>query len=359
MEPAAIAVKDVEHRYGAKLAVQIPYLAVPRGGTVTLLGPNGSGKSTLLRIMALLELPGRGQVAFSGELPATPGQRLAQRRSMTMVFQDPLLFAGTVYRNVAYGLRLRGLPAAEVAGRVERSLAMLGIADLKHRPATALSGGEAQKVALARCLAVEPEVLFLDEPTTHLDAPAKQAFLSDLGGLLERLGLTAVFVTHDQSEARSLGGRIAVLEGGYLRQEGPAEQVLRRPASLSLAGFLGAQCAGRGRVVSATCVAVNGITLALEPVRERSGLVDIILRSEDVLLHRGDEAGDGMNSFRGKVTAVALEGQLYRVTLAGPLTVSAYLTAHVVRAWSLTVGDKLTASFYPDALHLLPCEETA
>lgn len=357
MGPSAIEVRDLEQRYSGRTVLRVPHLAVAPGETLTLLGPNGSGKSTLMRAMGLLEAPWKGTVMFNGNIPITPRERLEQRRRMTMVFQDPLLFGGTVQRNVAYGLRVRGLDARAVKERVGGALHLLGIEGLRHRLANTLSGGEAQKVALARCIAIEPEVLFLDEPTAYLDAPAKEAFVRDLRHLLSNLGVTTVFVTHDRSEALGLHGKVAILEGGHLIQVGEAERVFRSPATLSVAEFLGAQLVGKGEVVTENLkrvLRVNGLLITLETGEDYTGAVDLVIRPEDVRLEVEGQPRDGLISVKGRVKDITPQGQLYRVTLSGPLNVCGYLTAHDMRAWSLRVGDELRANFYPDSLHLVP-----
>jgi tungstate transport system ATP-binding protein len=357
MEPPAIKVTQLEQRYGDKLAVCVPHLEVSRGEVLVILGPNGSGKSTLLRVLGLLERPFRGSVAYRGRVPVTQKECLDQRRRMAMVFQDPLLFKGSVFRNVSYGPRVRGMGAGASRQEVKGALDLLGIGHLEDRPVDTLSGGEAQRVALARALAVKPEVFFLDEPTAYLDAPAKEAFVKDLRGLLDRLGLTALFVTHDRSEALALGARVAVLEAGHLRQEGDALEVFRRPATLSLAAFLGAEVLGSGRVQmegSRWLVKANGGAITVNSGEGYEGEVDLVMRPEDVNLSRGGSHEPGLNALTGLVSEIIPSGHAYRVTLDCGFRVRGYLTGYQVRCWQVSVGDSLTASFYPDAVHLIP-----
>ena len=189
---------------------------------LAVVGPNGAGKSTLVQVLALLERPARGEVLFDGA-PAS-GNALPYRRRMAVVFQEPLLLDTTVESNVGSGLALRGVPVQEQRRRSTEWLERFGIAHLAKRSARTLSGGEAQRMSLARALVLEPEVLLLDEPFSALDQPTRAALIDDLDRVLMASRIATVFVTHDRSEALRLGDRIAVLMDGRMRQVGsPAE----------------------------------------------------------------------------------------------------------------------------------------
>lgn len=213
-------------------------LAINPGETLAVLGPSGCGKTTLLRLIAGLARPDRpGRVLFDGrDVTETP----IERRNVGMVFQSYALFPNLdVAGNVGYGLKLRNVPRAEREARVARWLAMMRIPELAHRRVDQLSGGQRQRVALARALAVEPAVLLLDEPLTALDAKLREQLRVELAGLLRELGITAVFVTHDQAEAMALGDRVAVMRAGRIEQVGAPEDIYRRPATRFVAEFVG------------------------------------------------------------------------------------------------------------------------
>jgi tungstate transport system ATP-binding protein len=218
--------------------LDVAELVVRRGEILAVIGPNGAGKSTLATVLALLERPDRGELRFDGRVVDWRRDALEIRRRLAMVFQEPLLFDTSVFENVATGLRLRGVPRAEVRPRVEGWLDRLRIADLAPRPARTLSGGEAQRTSLARALVLEPELLLLDEPFSALDPPTREDLIEDLVPLLREHGTAAVLVTHDHDEAFELGDRVAVLLDGRLAQVGPPADVLERPASLEVASFL-------------------------------------------------------------------------------------------------------------------------
>lgn len=225
---AAIAVQDLVLQRGGRTVLDIPAFALPEGQVTAVIGANGAGKSSLVQALALL-LPARMRYFFAGRCARLPADALALRRQMAVVFQDPLLLAGSVQSNVALGLHLRRRPAPEIAARVDSCLGRLGIAHLAHRPARSLSGGEAQRVNLARSLAVQPRVLFLDEPCANLDAPARSAFLWDLRPLLQAAGITALIVSHDFAEVALVADRVAVLAAGRVVQTGTPEELFRQP----------------------------------------------------------------------------------------------------------------------------------
>ncbi|MFZ5591961.1 MAG: energy-coupling factor ABC transporter ATP-binding protein [Bacillota bacterium] len=209
--------------------LQIDHLALPAGGTSALLGLNGAGKTSLLHIMALLQKPTAGRVRLFGQ-EVTPRNAVQLRKENAVVMQQPLLLHTTVFENVALGLKIRGLPRAEIKQRVQYWLERLNIAHLSGQQAFSLSGGEARRVSLARALVLQPRLLFFDEPTTALDTPTRQALLNDLRKLLAENNCTAVYVTHDYSEVKQLAHHLVVLDRGRVLQQGPLAQVLQNPA---------------------------------------------------------------------------------------------------------------------------------
>ena len=206
------------------------------GEFFALLGPSGCGKTTTLRLLAGLETPDSGAVLFDGrDVTPTP----PERRNAVLVFQNYALFPHmNVFENVAFGLRARKTPRAELAARVAEALDRVQLQGMERRRVTELSGGQQQRVALARALAVRPGILLLDEPLSNLDAELRYATRRQLADLQKRLGITAVYVTHDQEEALELAHRIAVLKDGQCHQIGTPEQILHAPATPFVEGFL-------------------------------------------------------------------------------------------------------------------------
>jgi molybdate transport system ATP-binding protein len=218
-------------------------LEVPERSMLVVVGESGSGKSTLLRLLAGLTRPDRGHIRLDGESwfdGASSHHVPAPDRSVGFVAQDYALFPHlTVAGNVAFGLHAQGTERSEVRERVRRSLDRLGIAELEQRRSHELSGGQKQRVALARALVLEPRLLLLDEPLSALDVRTRRTVRGELRRLLEELPCVTLFVTHSPSEALALGGRIAVLEGGHILEEGSPEELLQHPHSEYVAEFLG------------------------------------------------------------------------------------------------------------------------
>ena len=237
MAEAHVELDRVSKRFAAVEAVVEVSLAVPEGQFTTLLGPSGCGKTTLLRLLAGFLPPDAGEIRIRGrrvnELPP-------QRRSTVIVFQDYALFPHlTVFENVAYGLRRRGLRGADVARRVHGMLEFLGLGGQAAVFPLRLSGGQQQRVALARALAVEPDVLLLDEPLSNLDAKLRTRVRTELKEIQQSLGKTTILVTHDQEEALSISDRVAVMDAGRIRQVGTPREVYARPADRFVADFVG------------------------------------------------------------------------------------------------------------------------
>jgi tungstate transport system ATP-binding protein len=229
-------VEDVRHHYGERLVLGIPDMTIQRGEIVALVGPSGAGKSTLLRLLALLEAPTAGRVAFqrAGRAVTLADAPLDDRRQIALLFQRPLLLSRSVSENVAYGLRVRGEKSPE---KVKQALKEVGLAGLGSAQPRTLSGGEAQRAALARLLVLRPEVILLDEPTANLD-PANVRIIE---GLVRdhnrRQGATIVLVTHNVFQARRLATRTGLLLDGELVELGPTEQFFTAPRDPRTAAF--------------------------------------------------------------------------------------------------------------------------
>ena len=220
-----LAVENLELVKEKRTILQIENFEFKQGKTKAFIGTNGAGKSTFLKVLALLEQPTHGKILFAGR-EVTKKNILSFRRRMAVVFQEPLLLNTTVFNNVALGLKLRGIRGDMLTKRVEHWLERLKISDLRDRKPVYLSGGEAQRVSLARAFALEPEVVFLDEPFSALDFPTKINLLEDLGHLLGNSGVTAMFVTHDFNEIPYLTNDVVVIDRGKLVFDGLLKKLL-------------------------------------------------------------------------------------------------------------------------------------
>ena len=237
MSAVAIDIKGVNLSYGATHVLKDIDLSIRPGELFAFLGPSGCGKTTLLRLIAGFAQAQTGQVLLDGQdVAALP----PWKRDVGMVFQSYALWPHmTVAQNVAFGLEERRRPRAEVTAKVAQALELVGLSDYAQRRPSQLSGGQQQRVALARTIAIEPKVLLLDEPLSNLDARMRVSVRRDLRELQQRLGLTTIFVTHDQEEANTICDRIAVMEAGAIRQVGTPMELYERPANLFVASFLG------------------------------------------------------------------------------------------------------------------------
>ena len=321
-------------------------LEVAEGETVVLLGPSGCGKTTTLRIIAGLEQPDPGgHVLFAGEdVTAIP----IERRNVGMVFQSYALFPNmNVAQNIGYGLKIRGVHAAERRARVAELVALTGIEGLEHRRIDQLSGGQRQRVALARAVAIHPRVLLLDEPLTALDAALRERLRGELNRLLRTVGITAVYVTHDQAEAMTLGDRIVVMSRGAIAQIGTPKDVYFKPVSRFVAEFVGA-----ANIVEAIAapgrLSLPGGELTIVD-QDVFGPVTAMIRPEAIGILAPDAA-----SCRGMVETVSFMGDRQRLIISG--VAARPLTAEIANSIDVKVGEQVGLSVSPQAIRILPGE---
>jgi spermidine/putrescine ABC transporter ATP-binding subunit len=254
---AALELVQLVKRFGPIAAVDRIDLVVQPGELVALLGPSGCGKTTTLRIVAGFERPDSGRVRIQGDdVTDTP----PYRRDTGMVFQHYALFPHmTVSENIAFGLRMRGIDRSETETRVREALALVSLSGLERRYPRQLSGGQQQRVALARALVIRPRLLLLDEPLSSLDAKLRQEMRLEVRAIQRRVGITALFVTHDQEEALSLADRLAVIDHGRIEQVGTPVEVYERPRTAFVAGFIGQSNFFRGEIVEAAADGGRGV----------------------------------------------------------------------------------------------------
>lgn len=277
----AVRVDQLVKRFDQTVAVAWVDLDVRAGELFTLLGPSGCGKTTLLRLLAGLEQPDEGAIFFGNR---RVDREPAHLRNIGLVFQNYALFPHmTVAENVAYGLKARKVEPAEVGRRVEEALVTVQMERFGARSPGRLSGGQQQRVALARALATRPDVLLLDEPLSNLDARLRIAMRSEIRRLQRQVGITAIYVTHDQEEALAISDRIGVMEGGSLLQVGTPGEIYRSPASREVAGFVGTCSFLEGELLQGE-VSVLGERFSRDMIRRFSGPVWIGLRPESLRL---------------------------------------------------------------------------
>ncbi|HSM09226.1 MAG TPA: ABC transporter ATP-binding protein [Gemmatimonadota bacterium] len=357
--PPVLAIRGLRHEAGGRVILDIPTFEVPAGTMLAVLGPNGAGKSTLMRILAGLRVPTAGALEFrpaDGQPVNGEAAAEALRRRSAFVFQAPYLWTGTVRRNLELGLRFRGLDDAEVDRRVDAIAAQLGLGAVLGRNAGELSGGEVQRVALARALVLDPEVLFLDEPSSNLDAEAHAALREDLDRVARARAGAIVLATHERPDAFYLADSIAVLRGGRLVQAGTPAELFENPTDSFIAGITGAELSMRGVVTAADgellTVQVGGEELLAVGDAAPGDTIKLAYRPEDLYLsRRAPEGGSARNRFRARVTEVRSLGSLVRIRLAGPNELVAIVTRAAASELELTRDAEIWVQIKATALH--------
>jgi spermidine/putrescine transport system ATP-binding protein len=316
-----VELRRVTKRFDSFTAVDDVSLQVERGEFLTLLGPSGCGKTTLLRMISGFESPSEGTVWLDGaDVTAVP----PYRRNVNQVFQSYALFPHlTVADNIAFGLKMRGDTKAAIATKVQRGIELVSLQGKEHQKPSALSGGQKQRVALARALVCEPKVLLLDEPLSALDAKLRQQMQLELKHLQRALGITFVFVTHDQEEALTMSDRIAVVHEGRVVQLGSADEIYHRPRTRFVAEFVGqsnvlpAEIIGReDRHVIVRIGAELVLRVEAADLTTITGSVRVSFRPEKIHLSRQEAVGE--NTFPAEVVEEVFRGQIDELTLRGP-----------------------------------------
>lgn len=321
----AVRLDGVSKRFGKSVALDEAWLTIARGEFMTLLGPSGCGKTTLLNLVAGFLAPDQGEIFIDGALVTDVP---TFERNTGIVFQNYALFPHmTVADNVAYGLKARGMAKDEIRGRVAEILTMMKLTGFEDRRPRQLSGGQQQRVALARALVIQPKVLLLDEPFSALDKNLRASMQVEVKEIQRKLGVTTIFVTHDQSEALSLSDRIAVMSGGRICQIDTPEQLYRKPAARFVASFIGEGSLLRARLESIDTelarVAIGNTTISVpaKPLTDLSpgAMVDLFIRPEQLRVVPPGESG----AFRGTVAASIYQGGHVDLYIDAPETAGA------------------------------------
>jgi spermidine/putrescine ABC transporter ATP-binding subunit len=362
-----VQIRDVSKRFGAVTAVDNVSLEIRQNEFFALLGPSGCGKTTLLRMIAGFEIPSDGQILLDGQdVTGVP----PNHRPVNMVFQSYAVFPHmTVFDNVAYGLKVTGTDSKEIKSRVDEALEMVQLEGFAGRQPNQLSGGQRQRVALARALVKRPKVLLLDEPLSALDAKLREAMQLELVRLQHSVGITFIIVTHDQNEALSMANRIAVMNGGVVRQIASPSELYEYPSERFVADFIGKINLFGGKLVS---VGPGGAELDLEgfgkvtmspellakQAKQKAKVgqdIGLAIRPEKVELFR-DQPPSSLAAYRGKVTEVAYYGDTSHVFLAidSGVTLSATVQNRSRdQGRSYALGEELWCGWQPEDVLML------
>lgn len=312
-----LEVKDITNHYAGQPLLQDVSFSLDRGEILCLLGPSGSGKTTLLRLLAGLEREESGTILFCGQdvKPIAP-----HKRKIGMMFQEYALFPHkNVYQNIAFGLEMQKCSSVEKERRIQSMLELVGLSGFDHRRIDELSGGERQRVALARSLAPEPQLLLLDEPLGSLDRTLRDRLAGEIRSILKSLGVTAVFVTHDQAEAFTVADKVAVLHSGILQQFDTPENLYRNPVNTTVARFLGFSNFIQGEIDDTGVFQLFGEAICgmnLKPkgdVQRRQ--MTLLLRPEGATLSDSAAAPTGGLQLSGIVRSCRFQGSTYQLTL--------------------------------------------
>ena len=356
---ALIKLENVGRRVDGREILKNVNLEIDKGEVVAFIGPTGAGKTTLLRLIDLLDTPTSGKILFDGVDTGSVSalERLKLRRRMAFVLQKPVVFNTTVYENIACGLKWRGVNGEALRRRVDNLLEMVGMSDYRHRNARTLSGGEAQRVAISRALAIEPEVLLLDEPTANLD-PVSASRVEDL--IIKIIGdarTTIVMSTHDMAQGQRLAGRIGVLMDGTLLQVGSSNDIFTLPRNRKVAEFVGMENILSGTVLvndeCAITVDVGGKLVEAISDYGKGETVMVLVRPEDITLSLARISTSARNAFAGEVTRVVVSGPLARVEINCGFPLVALVTRRSAEEMGLGKGKAVFASFKATGVHVI------
>lgn len=320
-------------------------LEVKRGEFVTFLGPSGCGKTTTLRMIAGFEMPTSGEILLNGE---DISQLPANKRPINTVFQRYALFPHmNIYDNIAFGLKLKKLPKEEIRKKVKRVLDIVDLEGFENRKISTLSGGQQQRIAIARALVNEPEILMLDEPLGALDLKMRQEMQLELKHMHDELGITFIYVTHDQEEALTMSDKIVVLSEGKIQQIGTPEDIYNEPQNAFVADFIGESNIFKGIMTGHMKVRFcGGEFMGMDDVAEGT-LVDVVVRPEDVIITKPE---DGV--VEGEVVSVIFKGMHYEVTVESG---KYEMVIRTTKCYS--VGERIGMKLGPDGIHIMLAED--
>ena len=320
-------------------------LEVKRGEFVTFLGPSGCGKTTTLRMIAGFEMPTSGEILLNGE---DISQLPANKRPINTVFQRYALFPHmNIYDNIAFGLKLKKVPKEEIIKKVKRVIDIVDLEGFENRKISTLSGGQQQRIAIARALVNEPEILMLDEPLGALDLKMRQEMQIELKHMHDELGITFIYVTHDQEEALTMSDKIVVLSEGRIQQIGTPEDIYNEPQNAFVADFIGESNIFKGIMTGHMKVRFcGGEFIGMDDVPEGT-LVDVVVRPEDVIITKPE---DGI--IEGEVVSVIFKGMHYEVTVESG---KYEMVIRTTKCYS--VGERIGMKLEPDGIHIMLAED--
>ena len=352
-----VELRQVSKRFGSHEALKDASFAINAGEFMTFLGPSGCGKTTCLRLISGFDTPTSGRILIDGkDVTFDP----PYRRDVNQVFQNYALFPHlTIYENIAFGLRMKRVAQADITRRVDRVVQMTALGDFVNRKPTQLSGGQRQRVALARAIVCEPKVLLLDEPLSALDAKLRNQMRLELKQLQKKLGITFIYVTHDQEEALTMSDRVAVINAGRVEQIGTVNEIYYKPATRFVASFIGETNIVEAQIIDShsgtlRCRLKGGLELQVSQQEfHPAGKVLLSLRQEKIRLHRTDPKD--LNSFPCRVSMEIFKGAVDELTLSvqGDLTLGTVIANDGQDGTDFHEGDEIFASIQPGDIQIV------
>lgn len=353
-----IETRDLWQRRDGKDILKNINLRVEEGEVFALIGSTGAGKTTLLRLLDLIDVPTSGKIFFSGaDVTVSERVRLETRRRMAFVLQKPVVFNTSVEDNIACALRWRGVGSRKVREKVNSVLEMIRLSEYKNRNARTLSGGEVQRVAIARAIAIDPEVLLLDEPTANLDPISASRVEELVADIIKREAITVIMATHDMSQGQRLADRIAVLVDGEVAQIGGSRDIFTSPKNREIAEFVGMEniidgvitaCEGEMAVID-----VNGSVIEAVSDCDIGDKVSVCMRPEDITLALTKLSSSARNSLAGQVTWSVSAGPLCRVEVDCGFPLVALVTRRSAEELGLEKGTRVYATFKAVSIHVI------
>lgn len=353
----SLTLEHITKRFGDVVAVRDFSLEIEQGEFVSLLGPSGCGKTTVLRTIAGFEIPDEGNVYLEGE---RVNDIPPEKRDVGMVFQFYALFPNmTVGQNIGFPMKLAGKPKHEIRQRVQEYLKLVQLEGMEDRYPQQLSGGQQQRVALARALAKDPKVLLLDEPLSALDAKIREELRVEIRRIQTRLGITTIYVTHDQEEALSISDRVVVMNQGVIQQVGAPAELYRRPQTLFVANFVGTMNLFPGQVTDDRQFRWHQHTFTVADAKHWSSGAPAVLavRPEAMsVVLSATEVSSGFNALAARVEPLTFLGSVVRVTLEAEGNLTLKVDAPAEKAAALRPGMEVYVCFPPEAGVLIPME---
>jgi len=338
MDKLIFKVRNLKKAYNSKIVLGVDNLNFQEGKIYAIVGPNGSGKTTLLNILNLLEKPDEGQIFFYDQeiTKKSNSDTLGIRRRMTLVNQDPFLLHSTVYDNIAYGLKIRSIPSIIQKSRIRSALNMVGLSGFENKKANQLSGGEAQRVVISRALVIEPEVLFLDEPTANIDKKHIDVVERIIKKIKKEIKTTVIFTTHDLSQAYRLADEVISLLDGKIIEQVP-ENLLRGEIIEEEDGLKWLKI-------------TRNIKFAI--VSEKVGLAYISIDPRDIILSYKQFQSSARNSFLGKIIKIIEQNHLVKLEIDMGIPLVTIITKESFQDMNLNLGSKIYLTFKASAVKL-------